>query len=162
MLQNVVFLLIMLAGLVMIPFGLPGLWLMIGVVAYGVFIGEVAWWTLAILVLFGIVAEVLEFFAVKMFSDRYGGSKKAFWAAIAGGIIGAFIGTPVPLVGNVIGALVGTFAGATLVTMHEQKQFAPAMRVGLGATLGRVAATAAKVSVAIVVLVVGMTAFIIP
>ena len=61
-----------------------------------------------------------------------------------------------------IGALVGTFAGATLVTMHEQKQFAPAMRVGLGATLGRVAATAAKVSVAIVVLVVGMTAFIIP
>ena len=106
MLQNVVFLLIMLAGLVMIPFGLPGLWLMIGVVAYGVFIGDVAWWTLAFLVVFGVVAEVLEFFAVKMFSDRYGGSKKAFWAAIAGGIIGAFVGTPVPLVGNVIGALI--------------------------------------------------------
>lgn len=162
MLQNVVFLLIMLAGLAMIPFGLPGLWLMIGVVAYGVFIGEVSWWVVAILVLFGIVAEALEFFAVKVFSDRYGGSRKAFWGAIAGGIVGAFIGTPVPLVGSVIGALLGTFAGATLVTMHEQRKLAPAMRVGMGATLGRVAATAIKVTVAIVVLVVGMTAFIIP
>jgi uncharacterized protein YqgC (DUF456 family) len=135
---------------------------MIGVVAYGTFTSQIAWWILAILILFGLVAEVLEFFAVKVFSDRYGGSRPAFWAAIGGGIIGAFVGTPVPLIGSVIGALAGTFAGAALVTMHEQKRLAPAMRVGVGATLGRVAATAIKVTVAVIVLVVGMTALIIP
>ena len=161
MIQNLVFLLIMLAGLLMIPFGLPGLWLMIGVVAYGVFIGEISLWLLPILIVLGIVAEVLEFIAVKRFSDRYGGSKKAFWGAIAGGIVGAFIGVPIFVVGSVLGALVGTFAGATLVTMHEQKQLAPAVRVGVGATLGRVAAVAIKVTVAVIVLAVGMTAFII-
>ena len=159
--ENLIFLLIMLAGLVMIPFGLPGLWLMIGVVGYGVFIGEISAWILAILVVLGIIAEILEFFAVKAFSDRYGGSKKAFWGAIAGGIVGAFVGVPIFIVGSLLGALVGTFAGATLVTMHEQKQLAPALRVGVGATLGRVAATAIKVTVAVIVLAVGMTMFII-
>lgn len=162
MLENLIFLLIMLAGLVMIPFGLPGLWLMIGVVGYGAFIGSVSWWIVAILVLFGLVAEALEFLAVKLVSERYGGSRRAFWAAIAGGIGGAFIGTPVPVLGSVIGAILGTFAGAALMTMHEQRRIAPAMRVGTGAAIGRVAATAIKVAVAVVVLVVGMTAFIIP
>jgi len=159
--QNVLFLVIMVAGLLVIPFGLPGLWLMIGVVGYGVVIGEISWWILAILIVLGIVAEVLEFLAVKMFSDRYGGSKKAFCGAIAGGVVGAFVGVPIFIVGSVIGALIGTFAGALLVTVHEQKQLAPAVRVGVGATLGRVAAVAIKVTVAVIVLAVGMTAFII-
>ena len=159
--ENLVFLLVMLAGLFIIPFGLPGLWLMIGVVAFGAFAGKIAWWTLVLLVILGIVAEVLEFFAVKKMSDRHGGSRLAFVGAILGGFAGALIGAPVFLVGPVIAGVIGTFAGAALVTAWEQRSLGPAARrVGMGAALGRAAAVAIKVAVAFVVLVVGMTALI--
>jgi len=160
-LANLVFLLIMLAGLFLIPFGLPGLWLMIGVVAYGAFTGAVAWWILAILIVLGVVAELLEFLAVKKLSDRHGGTTLAFWGAIVGGLVGALVGAPVPLIGSLIAGVIGTFAGAALVTALEQRRLDhAAMRVGFGAALGRAAAVAIKVAVAVVVLVVGMTALI--
>ena len=159
---NVVFLLIMLAGLFIIPFGLPGLWLMIGVVAFGTFTGKVAWWILAILIVLGIIAELLEFLAVKKMSDRHGGTRLAFVGAILGGLAGAIIGAPVPIIGSLIAGVIGTFAGAALVTAWEQRSLNhAAMRVGMGAALGRAAAVAIKVAVAVVVLVVGMTALII-
>ena len=158
---NLVFLLIMLAGLFLIPFGLPGLWLMIGVVAFGTFTGKVAWWILALLIVLGIIAELLEFLAVKKMSDRHGGSRLAFVGAILGGLAGAIIGAPVPIIGSLIAGVIGTFAGAALVTAWEQRGLnQAAMRVGMGAALGRAAAVAIKVAVAVVVLVVGMTALI--
>jgi uncharacterized protein YqgC (DUF456 family) len=98
---------------------------------------------------------------VKVLSDRHGGSKGAWWGAIAGGIVGAFAGGVIPIVGSVIGVILGTFAGAAAVTMYQQRELAPAMRVGYGAMLGRIAAIAIKITVAVFVLVVGMTAFII-
>lgn len=160
MLGNLVALFVMLAGLFIIPFGLPGLWLMIAVVAYGAFAGEIAWWVLALLVVFGAIAELLEFLAVKRLSDRHGGSTVAFWGAIGGGLAGAILGAPIPLLGSVIGGIAGTFAGAALVTLYEQRDLAPAMRVGMGAAAGRAVAIAIKIAVAVVVLVVGMTSFI--
>jgi uncharacterized protein YqgC (DUF456 family) len=160
MLASLFALFVMIVGLLIIPFGLPGLWLMIAVVAYGTFTGEIAWWVLVLMVLLGIVAELLEFLAVKRLSDRHGGSTLAFWGAIGGGLAGAVVGAPVPLIGSVIGGVVGTFAGAALVTMYEQRDLAPAMRVGMGAALGRAVAVALKIAVAMVVLVVGMAAFI--
>ena len=160
MVENLIALLVMLAGLFIIPFGLPGLWLMIGVVAFGVFSGAIAWWTLAFLVVLGIVAELLEFLAVKKLSDRHGGSKAAFWGAIAGGLVGAIVGAPIPIIGSFVAGVVGTFAGAAAVTMYEQRDLSHGMRVGFGAALGRAVAVAIKVAVAVVVLVVGMTALI--
>jgi uncharacterized protein len=158
---NVIFLLIMLAGLFLIPFGLPGLWLMIGVVAFGTFTGKVAWWIFALLIVLGIIAELLEFVAVKRMSDRHGGSRLAFAGAILGGLAGAIIGAPVPIIGSLVAGILGTFAGAALVTAWEQRGLNhAAMRVGMGAALGRAAAVAIKVAVAVVVLVVGMTALI--
>ena len=159
---NVMALLVMIAGLFIIPFGLPGLWLMIGVVAYGAVIGEVAWWLLGLLVILGGIAELFEFLAVKKMSDRHGGSTAAFWGAIAGGLIGAIIGAPIFIIGSLVAGLIGTFVGAALVTAWEQKKVGGvAMRVGFGAALGRGLAVAIKIGAAIVVLVVGMFALVV-
>lgn len=155
MLLNLLGVLVMFAGLLIIPFGLPGLWLMIGVVAVGVFAGTVSWWLFTILVLLGLLAELLEFLAVKSFSDRHGGSTRAFWGAIAGGIGGAIIGAPIPIIGPLVLGVLGTFAGAALVTAWEQRHFGSAMRVGTGAALGRAVAIGLKVGAAVVVLVLG-------
>ena len=155
MLTSLLGILVMVAGLLLIPFGLPGLWLMIAVVAFGVFAGTVSWWVFTILVLMGLFAELLEFLAVKRFSDRQGGSTLAFWGAIAGGLAGAIIGAPVPVIGPLVLGVVGTFAGAALVTVWQQRHLGNAMRVGTGAALGRAVAIGIKVGVAVVVLVVG-------
>lgn len=160
MLLNLLLLLIMLAGLFIIPFGLPGLWLMIGVVAYGTATGTVSWWIFGLLVLVGIAAELLEFLSVKRLSDRHGGSNLAFWGAIIGGLAGAVLGSPVPVLGPLVGGILGTFAGAALVTAWELRHVGSAMRVGYGAALGRGVAIALKVAAALVVLVVGMSALV--
>lgn len=160
MLLNLLGLLVMLVGLLIIPFGLPGLWLMIGVVAVGTFAGTVSWWVLGLLILLGVAAEVLEFLSVKRLSGRHGGSTAAFWGAIVGGLGGAVLGAPVPILGPLVGGIVGTFAGAAIVTVWELKHVGSAMRVGFGAALGRGVAIALKIAAAIVVLVVGMTALV--
>ena len=160
MIESLLSVVIMLIGLFIIPFGLPGLWLMIGVVAFGVFSGVVAWWTLAILVVLGIIAELLEFVAVKRASERHGGTKAAFWGAIAGGLLGAIFLSALPVIGSFIGGVIGTFAGAMLVTIYEQRDLSHGVRVGFGAALGRAIAIAIKIAVAIIVLIVGSASII--
>src|SRR5215210_6988145 len=105
------------AGLLLIPFGLPGLWLIVlGVLGYG-------WLTdfqtmsatfLALVIGLALVGEIVEGWIGFRFAQRYGGSKRAGWGALIGGLIGVVVGVPLPIVGSVIGGFVGAFAGAAV------------------------------------------------
>ncbi len=145
-----------LAGLVLIPFGLPGLWVMIlGIVGYG-------WLTdfrtvtvglLALVIALAVVGEVIEAWLGFHFAKRYGGSSRAGWGALLGGLIGAVVGVPVPLVGSVIGGFVGAFVGAAVFEYTRARQTGAAAGAGWGAVLGRAAAAAAKMALGIVIAV---------
>lgn len=151
---------VMLGGLLVIPLGIPGLWFMIAALTVAVLLGApVAWGTLLGLAVLAGVAELAEYLAVKVASDRYGGSNRAFWGAIGGGIIGAVVGTPVPVVGSLVGILVGTFGGAVLVAWLESRDAGGAVRVAWGAVLGRAAAAAVKTGAGLVILVVSVGSF---
>jgi uncharacterized protein YqgC (DUF456 family) len=106
-----------LAGLVLAPLGLPGLWVMVlGTVAYGWMtdfraVGVV---TLAVVLGLAFAGEIIEAWLGFRYARRYGGSSRAGWGALVGGIVGAVVGVPVPLLGSVVGAFVGSFAGAAL------------------------------------------------
>ena len=151
---------VMLGGLFLIPLGIPGLWFMVAALTGAVVLGApVAWGTLLGLAVLAGVAELGEYLAVKVASDRYGGSNRAFWGAIGGGIIGAIVGTPVPVVGSLVGILIGTFAGAVLVAWLESRDTGGAVRVGWGAVLGRAAAAAVKTGAGLVILVVAAGSF---
>lgn len=151
---------IMLLGLLLIPVGIPGLWVMIAALAAAVLLGApVAWWTVLGLALLAGVGELGEYLAVKVASDRYGGSNRAFWGAVAGGLVGGVVGTPVPVVGSLVGVLVGTFAGAVTVAWWEARDAGAAARVGWGALLGRAAAAAVKTAAGLVILLVAVGAF---
>jgi uncharacterized protein len=148
--------LVQLLGLVLIVFGLPGLWIEVAA-----FVGY-AWLTdfrtvgaLAIAVVVGLalLAELAELVLGGRFARRFGGGRRAAWGAIIGGMAGAVIGLPVPLVGSVVGAMVGSFAGAFLLELTRRKGTAPALRVGWGALLGWCTAIALKVGVGMVILV---------
>jgi uncharacterized protein YqgC (DUF456 family) len=145
-----------LAGLLLIPFGLPGLWVMVlGIVGYG-WMTDFRTVTAGLLVLVLVLAvggEVIEAWLGFRFAKRYGGSSRAGWGALLGGLVGAVVGVPVPLIGSVIGGVVGAFGGAALFEYTRARHTGAAAGAGWGAVLGRAAAAAAKMALGIVIAV---------
>jgi uncharacterized protein len=148
-------------GLVLVPLGLPGLWVMlVGVVAYGWLTAfqTVGLWTIAATLTLALIGEVVEAWLGFGLARRYGGSERAGWGALVGGLAGAAVGVPVPVVGSVIGALVGSFAGAVLLEYSRSRAAATAVRAGWGALVGRAAASAAKTAIGVVIAAVATVA----
>jgi uncharacterized protein YqgC (DUF456 family) len=145
-----------LAGLLLIPLGLPGLWVMVlGMLAYGWLTSfqAVTAGTIALAVALAALGEVIEAWLGFRFARRYGGSSRAGWGALVGGLVGAVVGVPVPLIGSVIGGFVGAFAGAALFEYTRARHTGAAAGAGWGAVLGRAAAAAAKMALGIVIAV---------
>src|SRR3712207_5504062 len=100
-------------GLILIPFGLPGLWLMVGAALVYSYVApeRLGIWTILGITALAVVAEVIEFVLAGRYARKYGGSRRAGWGAIVGGMVGAIVGVPVPVLGSLVGAFVGAFAG---------------------------------------------------
>ena len=145
-----------LIGLVLIPLGLPGLWvILLGIIGYG-------WLTdfqtlsagfLILAIALALLGEVLESWIGFRFARKYGGSSRAGWGALVGGLIGAIVGVPVPIVGSVVGGFVGAFAGAAVFEYSRAWQSGVAAKAGWGAVLGRAAAAAVKMALGVVMTV---------
>lgn len=151
---------VMLAALFLVPLGLPGIWVMIGVLTVATGYGEVSPWLLLLLVAVATAAEAVEWVILKRTSARWGASRKAFWGAVAGGLVGVLIGLPVPIVGSLVAGFIGTFAGAAIVALAETRRFRDAGRVAWGALLGRVFAAGFKTAAAFAILVLGGAALL--
>jgi uncharacterized protein len=145
-----------LVGLVLIPLGLPGLWVIVlAILGYG-------WLTdfrtlsagfILLIVGLALLGEVFEAWVGFRFAQRYGGSKRAGWGALVGGLIGAIIGVPVPIVGSVVGGFVGAFLGAAVFEYTRERQSGVAAKAGWGVVLGRAAAAAVKIAVGVMMTV---------
>ncbi|MGH7567813.1 MAG: DUF456 family protein [Gemmatimonadales bacterium] len=149
------------AGLVLVPLGLPGLWVMVlGLIAYGWLTDFRSISTTVIAVSLGlaVVGEIVETWVGFRLARRYGASSRAGWGALAGGLVGAVIGVPVPIIGSVIGGFVGSFVGAALFEYSRVGRADAAVGAGWGAVLGRAAATAAKMALGVAIAVVGLFA----
>lgn len=148
-------------GLLLIPFGLPGLWVMVlGFLVFGwltQFRSEsVA--TIFIVLALAFAGEIIESWLGFRFARRYGGSRRAGWGALLGGLVGAVVGVPVPVVGSVIGAFVGSFGGAALFEYAYSRRAEVAVGAGWGAVVGRAAAAAAKIALGLVIGVFSLVA----
>ncbi|WP_420126375.1 DUF456 family protein [Longimicrobium sp.] len=147
------------AGLLLVPFGLPGTWVQVlGVVGYAFATDfqTVGWATLTMVLVLAALGEVVEFTLGGRYARKYGGSRRAAWGAILGGIAGAIIGVPVFLIGSVIGAFVGAFAGAALMEYTRSPEIRAALRVGWGAFVGRMVAIAAKSAIGVAIAAVAL------
>lgn len=136
-----------LVGLLMIPLGLPGIWLMLlAGVGHRLLVTPptLGWLTLAVLGLVAAAAEWLEFSVAGQYTKKYGGSRRAAWGAILGGLAGAFVGIPIPVIGSVVGAFAGAFGGALLGEYSVERNQRKATRAATGALIGRAVATALK------------------
>jgi uncharacterized protein YqgC (DUF456 family) len=153
--------LVMIGALLLIPLGIPGTWIMVGVLVVGTIQGEVGVFVLMGCLALAFVAEALEFVIVKRLNIRYGGSRLAFWGAIVGGFAGVFIGLPVPIIGSIIAGFLGSVVGAAAATLHETRKLDKTLRVSFGILLGRMWSAVAKVGVGIVILVLGAAALLV-
>jgi uncharacterized protein YqgC (DUF456 family) len=150
-----------LIGLVLVPLGLPGLWLMVlGVLGYGWLtdfrsVGAV---TIGLVVALALIGEVLESWLGFRLAKQYGGSSRSAWGALLGGIVGAVVGVPIPVIGSVIGAFVGSFAGAVVFEYSLSRQAGTAVRAGWGSVVGRAAAAALKMALGVIIGVLGVAA----
>lgn len=135
-------------------FQLPGTWMVVAAAAgYGayyhwqIFTG----WTLAALIAVALAAEVAELVTGIWFTRRSGGSRRASWWGLIGGILGAFVfSIPVPIIGTVIGAALGCFAGALAAELSQERQALHAAHVGVMAALGRTLGTILKLGATII------------
>jgi len=142
------------AGLLMIPFGLPGTWVQVAAMAgfaYATNFRTLGWWPIVFAVALAVLGEIVEFTLGGRYARKYGGSRRAGWGAILGGIAGAIVGIPIPIIGSVIGAFVGAFVGAAVLEWTRNPEVRGALRVGWGAFLGRIVATAMKSAVGVMI-----------
>jgi uncharacterized protein YqgC (DUF456 family) len=149
------------AGLVMIPLGLPGTVVQLAaaaVLAWATGGESLAWSWVGVFAVLVVVGEVIEFVSGQWGAKRFGGSSTAAWGALFGGIFGAFMGVPVPVIGSVIGSFVGTFAGAIAGELYAQGGVD--LRVGVGALIGRVVGTATKLAIGFAIIVLSASALL--
>lgn len=142
------------AGLALIPVGLPGLWLMIlAGVAHRVLVDPptLSWWLLGGCAAVALLGEYLEFRTSARYTEKVGGSKRASWGAVLGGITGAIVGVPIPIVGSVVGAFGGAYLGALAGEYSQARDLPRAKQVAAGALVGRGVATVQKVLVGLVI-----------
>ena len=150
-----------LVGLALIPLGLPGLWLMVAALLVYAIVGGfhvIGWVTIVVVVALAALAEVAEAWLGFRVAKRFGGSSRAGWGAMAGGLVGAVLGTPVPVIGNVIGAFLGAFVGAVLIEYAAGRRIGDTLGAGWGAVLGRAAGAAVKITLGLIIAIIGIFA----
>lgn len=146
-------------ALLMIPLGLPGTFLQVAaalVLTVATDGTRMGWPWVGLLLGLALVGELVEFVSGQWGARRYGGSRKAAWGALIGGLVGAVVGgIPLPLIGSIVMSFLGTFAGALIGEMHERRHLAPDLRVGYGAIVGRAIGVGVKLALGFLMLIVG-------
>ena len=135
--------LFIIAGLVgMIVPALPGaLLILVGLLFAGwaedfIYLGT---WTIIILVFLTILSYIMDFLATAMGAKKFGASPRASIGAAIGAIIGMFFGF--------IGIIIGPFIGAFIGELTMDRKIRKAGEAGVGAWLGLVLGTAAKIAI---------------
>lgn len=149
------------AGLLLIPLGLPGLWLMVLAIAVSAWLTgfkAIGLATIGVVLGLAILGEVIEWWVGFRLTQTYGGSRRSAWGAVLGGLVGAFVGLPIPVIGSVVAGFVGAFAGAMLFEYSKTRGTNVAVRAGWGAVIGRAAAAAVKTAIGVAIAVIGVFA----
>jgi len=144
-----------LAGIFMVPLGLPGTWVIaLGGVLYSLFQpfdGGSSSPVAVDLVLIGLAVfgEVMELLVGTLGSKPLQVSNGAIACAFIGGIVGAIVGVPVFLVGSLIGLFIGAFVGAFFYEWLTLKNFGRAFVNASAVLATRMVATFHKTTLAV-------------
>lgn len=153
--------------LALIPFALPGNWLII--ITTVLF----AWWhaedgifsiyTLIAITALALLGELVEFFGgavgAKKAGARFRGSLGAIIGAITGAVLGTFL-IPIPLLGTLLGSCGGAAIVASVFEASTGRRMEDSVHLGLGAGLGHFLGTTTKIALGLLIwLIVAVAAF---
>jgi uncharacterized protein YqgC (DUF456 family) len=149
----------LLLGLFLVPLGLPGNWLILGIAFLKAFMSDFQSLTftwLIILLVLALIGEAIEFLLGVYVAKKYGASKWGMMGAFFGGLIGAIVGTPLlfPGIGTMIGAFIGAFMGAFILEYINRMRSDVSYKAGIGAFMGRILAIALKLEVGITMILI--------
>ena len=151
----------------LVVFALPGNWLI--VISTGLF----AWWrwedrvfsiyVLIAITLLAVLGEVVEFFGGAGGAKKSGAGWLGTFGALGGAVTGAILGTfliPIPFLGTLIGGCVGGGLGAWGLEIMGGKKMDESVRSGVGAGVGVLFGTTAKLAIGVIIwFVVAVAAF---
>jgi uncharacterized protein YqgC (DUF456 family) len=153
--------------LVLVPFALPGNWLI--VITTALF----TWWraedgifsiyTLIFITALALLGEVVEFFGgvvgAKKAGARFRGSLGALIGALTGAVLGTFL-IPIPLLGTLLGSCAGAAILACVFEITGGRRMEDSICLGVGAGLGRFLGASAKIALGLLIwLTVAVAAF---
>jgi uncharacterized protein YqgC (DUF456 family) len=98
-------------------------------------------WTLIALAVIAVVTYAVDFAAGAFGAKRFGASTRSVIGASIGAIVGLFFG--------IIGVFLGPFIGAVIGELTKKPDLIKAGKSGIGATVGLVIGTAAKLSLGV-------------
>ena len=148
----------MVAGLTMIPFGLPGVgFILLSTLIYSLvtrFNAAVSFNLLIVFCLLTLAAETADNWLMALGARKYGASRTAMWLSFVGAILGSvLLGPLLAFVMGVLGAFVGAFAGSFLIVFlyeySRKKQAKEALLAGWGTVLGRTAGIVLKMAIGV-------------
>ncbi len=152
-LANILFVLSLLGGLIIVPLGFPGTWLMvIATFLYSLVAnfqtGKSDLWVLGIATLLALLAEGVEYGIGIMVGRKFKVADGTVVASLVGGILGAIIGVPMALIGSLLGLFLGVFAGAFAYEMYKHRDWKKSLNASFGAFFSKVIALFIKTMVA--------------
>lgn len=155
------------AGWCLTMLSMPGNWLIVAAAALFAWLAppesfDISWQIVGLLLVLAVVAELLEFAASALGATKAGGSRRgavlAIGGSVAGALIGAGVGLPIPFVGSLLGAVlfagVGALAGAMLGETWKGRTLAESWKVGQSAFWGRLLGALAKTGIATAMVVI--------
>jgi uncharacterized protein YqgC (DUF456 family) len=152
----------MVAGLITIPFGFPGTFIILGcILVYAIatdFSGAVGVTFFVVLAVMTLIAETADNWLTAIGARRYGASTGSIWLSFLGGLLGAiFIGGPAALIFGPLGPVAGGFIGAFIIVvayeLYREKSMHEALRAGWGSFLGRMAGIVLKLVISVAMIV---------
>jgi uncharacterized protein YqgC (DUF456 family) len=144
-------------GVALVAVTLPGIWFAVLVAAaVDLLVADVlTTWVLLTAVGLALLAEIIEFASSAAGARRAGGSRKGGWGALAGTVIGLFVGQaliPIPIVGAIIGGIAGAGVGAVVAERGlAERTWRDSLRSGRGAATGRAVSMVLKTAMGVVV-----------
>jgi uncharacterized protein YqgC (DUF456 family) len=100
------------------------------------------------------LGEVWEFVSGSVRAKRAGAGRRGALGAIAGGVVGAVLGTfliPAPVIGTLLGGGLGAFAGAAGLERRGGRDLGESLRIGRAAGVGHALGLVGKLAAGVVV-----------
>ena len=147
----------LLVGVLVIPFGIPGTFIIVAVsflAGLATHFQAITWPFLGALLAISLGVELIEFVLGALSARKFGSSKWGMWGSILGGLFFAIWATPLsPVIGTIFGAFIGAFVGAFVFEFLRFGDLNRALRSGWGSFLGAITGRLLKLVVAIVMVV---------